>query len=132
MGGQTRTRARRCPPVVTVSLEDGGYGSIRATTAVKGADREQIELNGTEGSYTSGRFAVGDETVDPDLVEPPCGTGLEGQVRDFVGAIREDRAPIVGGPEARRAIEVVLAAYASASLDREVRVDEVRDLDEQY
>jgi len=116
--------------VVTVSLENGGYGSIRATTAVRGADREQVEINGTEGSYTSGRFAVGDETVDPDLAEPPCGTGLEGQVRDFVEAVREGRDPIVDGPEARRAVEVVLAAYASASLDREVRVDEVRDLAE--
>ncbi|WP_123539416.1 Gfo/Idh/MocA family protein [Halosimplex salinum] len=114
--------------VVTVSLEDGGYGSIRATTAVKGADREQVEINGTEGSYTSGQFAVGDETVEPDLVEPPCGTGLEGQLRDFVAAIRDGRDPVVDGHEARRAVEVVLAAYASASLDREVRVDEVRDL----
>ncbi|ESP87351.1 Gfo/Idh/MocA family protein [Candidatus Halobonum tyrrellensis] len=114
--------------VVRVGFENGGRGTITATTAVRGAERERVEVNGTEGSYSSGRFAVGDETVDPDLVDPPHGTGLEGQVREFVDAVREGRDPAVDGRDAREAVEVVLAAYASASLDREVRVDELRDL----
>ena len=42
----------------------------------------------------------------------------------------EDRAPLVDGREARDAVEVILAAYASAALGRPVRVDEVRDLPE--
>ncbi len=114
--------------VVTVQFENGAYGTIEATTGVQGSVRERVELNGTEGSYNSGTFVLGDETIEPDLVEPPCGTGLEGQIRDFVEAIREDRPPIVDGRDARAAVKVVLAAYASASLDREVRVDEVREL----
>ncbi|MCU4740856.1 Gfo/Idh/MocA family oxidoreductase [Natronoglomus mannanivorans] len=113
--------------VVTVEFENGAYGSIEATTAVQGATRERVELNGTDGSYSSGTFALDGEEVDPDLEEPPCGTGLEGQIRDFVAAVREDRPPLVDGREARDAVEVVLAAYASASLDRAVRVDEVRE-----
>ncbi|MFC4986451.1 Gfo/Idh/MocA family protein [Saliphagus infecundisoli] len=114
--------------VATVRFENGGYGTIEATTGVRGATRERVEVNGTEGSYSSGTFALGDETVEPDLDRPPCGTGLEGQIRDFVGAVREGRQPIVDAREARRAVEVVLVAYASAELGREVAVGELREL----
>jgi predicted dehydrogenase len=114
--------------VVTVEFANGGYGTVEATTAVKSASRERVELDGTRGSYSSGTFALDGEVVDPDLQSPACGTGLEGQVRDLVEAVREDRPPIVDGREARDAVEVVLACYASASLDRPVRVDEIRDV----
>ncbi|WP_226482813.1 Gfo/Idh/MocA family protein [Natrinema amylolyticum] len=126
---ETMAHEMECEDVAVVSLrfENGARGTIEATTGVRGG-RERVELNGTEGSYNSGTFVLGDEEVDPELADPPCGTGLEGQVRDFVGAVREDRDPIVTGREAREAVEVVLAAYASADLDRPVRVDEVRDL----
>jgi predicted dehydrogenase len=116
--------------VVTVEFENGGYGTIEATTGVTSANRERVELDGTDGSYRSGTFALDGDVVEPDLDEPACGTGLEGQVRDFVEAVREDRPPIVDGREARDAVEVVLACYASASLDRPVRVDDVRDVAE--
>lgn len=116
--------------VVTVEFANGGYGTIEATTAVKSASRERVELDGTRGSYSSGTFALDGEVVEPELEAPPHGTGLEGQIRDFVAAVREDRAPLVDGREARDAVEVVLACYASASLDRPVRVDEVRDVAE--
>jgi UDP-N-acetyl-2-amino-2-deoxyglucuronate dehydrogenase len=114
--------------VVTVEFANGAYGSIEATTGVQGATRERVELNGTEGSYSSGTFGLGDEEIEPDLAYPPHGTGFEGQIRDFIASIREDRPPIVDGREARNAVEVVLAAYASSSLDRPIRVDNVRDL----
>ncbi|MFP8953506.1 Gfo/Idh/MocA family protein [Natrialbaceae archaeon A-arb3/5] len=113
--------------VVSVRFENGARGTIEATTGVRGG-RERVELNGIDGSYNSGTFVLGDEAVEPDLVEPPCGTGLEGQIREFVAAVREDRDPIVTGRDARKAVETVVAAYASAELDRPVRVSEVRDL----
>ncbi|WP_121743355.1 Gfo/Idh/MocA family protein [Natronorubrum halophilum] len=113
--------------VVTVRFENGARGTIEATTGVSGG-RERVELNGTAGSYNSGTFVLEDEAVDPDLTEPPYGTGLEGQIGDFVAAIREERDPIVSGRDAREAVEVVLAAYASAVLDRPVCIDEVRDV----
>lgn len=116
--------------VATVEFENGGHGTIEATTAVQSARRERVELDGTRGSYSSGEFAVEGEVVAPDLQSPPHGTGLEGQIRDFVAAVREDRPPLVDGRDARDAVEVVLAAYASASLDRPVRIDEVRDVAE--
>ncbi|GAB3673098.1 Gfo/Idh/MocA family protein [Halopiger thermotolerans] len=118
-----------CEDLAVVSLEfaNGARGVIEATTAVRGGE-DRVELNGTEGSYNSGTFVLEDEEVEPDIVEPPTGTGLEGQVRDFLEAIREDREPLVSGRDARRAVEIVLAAYASADLGRPIDVDEVREL----
>jgi len=115
--------------VVSLAFENGAYGCIEATTSVRDG-RDRIELNGTEGSFNSGTFARGGETIEPDLDEPPCGTGFEGQLRDFFEAVREGRDPVVDGREGRKAVELVMAAYASATLDREVRIDEVRDLAE--
>lgn len=114
--------------VVNLEFENGAYGVIEATTSVKGGE-DRVELNGTEGSYNSGTFVLDGDEVEPDYEEPPI-TGSAGQVQDFVEAIREDRDPIVDGHEARKAVEVVLAAYASANLDRKVDVDEVEDLQE--
>ena len=115
--------------IVSVEFENGARGIIEATTAVRGGE-DRVELNGTDGSYNSGTFVLDGETVEPDLIEPPTGTGLEGQIRDFVRAIQNDREPIVSGRDARTAVEIVLAAYASANLDRPVRIDSVRDLQE--
>jgi predicted dehydrogenase len=114
--------------VVALEFENGGFGCIEATTSVD-SGRSGIELNGTEGSFTDGEFAIHGETVDPDLEDPPCGPGFEGQVRDFFRAIRQNRDPIVDGREGRASVEIVIAAYASASLDRPVSMDELRDLE---
>lgn len=125
----TLAHEMECEDVATVSVrfENGAQGTIVATTGVRGG-RERVELNGTAGSYNSGTFVLEDEVVEPMLEEPPCGTGLEGQIRDFIAAVREGRDPIVSGQDARKAVEVVIAAYTSATLDRPVRVDEVRDV----
>ncbi|MFB6136871.1 MAG: Gfo/Idh/MocA family protein [Halobacteriaceae archaeon] len=111
--------------VVNLELSNGGFGAIEATTAVKGGN-DRIELNGTEGSYDTGTFYEGHDEVEPDLSEPPV-RGTEGQVRDFVEAVRDDRPPVVDGAEAVDAVEVVMAAYASATLEEPVPVDDVRD-----
>lgn len=113
--------------VLTLGFENGGYGTFAATTGVRGGC-DRVAINGTEGSFESGEFFLGEESIEPDLQAPPGGTGLPGQIADFVDAIQEDRDPLVDGREARKSIEVVLAAYASARLDREVRVDEIRGL----
>jgi predicted dehydrogenase len=42
------------------------------------------------------------------------------QMEDFVAAVRTGRAPAVPGTEARRAVEIVLAVYASARSGRPV------------
>ena len=44
-------------------------------------------------------------------------------LEEFVAAIREDRPPAVSGQDGYRALEVALAAYASATSGQPVRLD---------
>ena len=48
-------------------------------------------------------------------------------IQDFVNAIRQGREPTVTGREARRAVDLVLAAYASAERGEPVRPSDIRD-----
>jgi len=127
----TLTHEMECEDTAVVALEfeNGGFGCIEATTSVD-SGRSGIELNGTEGSFTDGEFVLEGDPVEPDLQEPPHGTGFEGQARDFFAAVREGRDPIVDGREGRKSVELVMAAYASAALDRPVGTDEIRDLED--
>ncbi|MGD8398699.1 MAG: gfo/Idh/MocA family oxidoreductase, partial [Anaerolineae bacterium] len=43
--------------------------------------------------------------------------------RDFLGAIRDDRPPLVDGAEGRRSLAAVLAIYDAAGLPRVVEGD---------
>jgi len=114
--------------VVSVAFADGALGSIEATTATRGG-RSAVEINGTEGSITLRgdsieRFETADGERDPDTASYEWGDAHRIVVDDFVGAIREGRDPMVTGREARRAADIVLAAYESADRGgREVAVD---------
>lgn len=112
--------------VATVALrfENGAYGSIEATTSVSGG-QDHLELNGTHGSYNTGEFDIREDKVEFESEDREWGVGHSRIVQDFVDAIREEREPLVPAREARKAVEVILAAYASANLEREVRLDEL-------
>ena len=124
-----------------VRFESGALGTIEGTTAVKGG-KTTTELNGTEGSITldgSGisHFAVGTgeesrwhaetEQVEVDLSEQEWGTHHQLALEDFVEAILDGREPAVSGHEARHAVDVILAAYASNVRGETVAVADVRD-----
>ena len=124
-----------------VRFKSGALGTIEGTTAVKGG-KTTTELNGTEGSITidgSGisHFAVGTgeesrwhaetEQIEVDLDEQEWGTHHQLVIEDFVGAILDDREPSVPGHEARHAVDVILAAYASNVRGETVAVADVRD-----
>lgn len=51
--------------------------------------------------------------VAPDTAVPVVDMGHRPVIADFVGAILEDREPKVGGPEARRAVELITGIYES-------------------
>ena len=50
-------------------------------------------------------------------------------IDDMVRAVREDRAPYITGESARRAVDLILAIYASSRTGVDVAVADVRDLD---
>ena len=53
------------------------------------------------------------KTVAAGTAVPSLDMGHGPVIADFVEAIRTDREPFVNGPEARRAVELITAIYAS-------------------
>jgi predicted dehydrogenase len=103
----------------------------------------EILLAGTKGSVRLVAGHVTEWQLDPELphdadlraaLAPPHEGGKGGasdpkaigmvghqrQLEDFARAVASGRAPIVDGVEARKAVEIVLAIYASASEHRSV------------
>ena len=138
----TLARDLDCEDTATVALEfeNGALGSIEVTTAVVGG-RDGLEVNGTEGSLsitdrqitdfevsTGEGSHYGAETTEPSVEDlpHPAGGGHEGVIQDFVDALREGRDPEVPAREARKAVDVILAAYQSAETGAVVDVAEMR------
>jgi len=118
--------------VLSVRFENGALGAIEATTATRGG-QSGIELNGTEGSLSLEgssvtHFDTADGEREVETAEFAWGDAHCVAVQEFVDALREDRAPPVPASEARRAVDVVLAAYASAERGgEEVPIEAVRE-----
>lgn len=137
-----RDLADGCETTAALSLRfaNEALGTVSATTATKGGD-DRIEINGTDGSITLAggeitafEVGTGEETnygaetapVDVDVASLAWGEGHAQAVEDFVEALREGRDPAVTGREARRAVDVILAAKAAAIRDGTVAVADVR------
>jgi predicted dehydrogenase len=126
--------------VASLRFVDGALGTLHATTASWPGAPARVELYGEKGSVVleDGRIAMwrvagGDPAEERALLEldagggsgsaDPMAIGIERhrlQMEDFVAAVRTGRAPAVPGAEARRAVEIVLAVYASARSGRPV------------
>jgi predicted dehydrogenase len=136
-------RALECEDTAALAIrfESGMLGTIEGTTAVKGG-RTATEVNGTEGSLTVdgdglSRFEVGTgeespyhaetETQNVETDGAEWGDNPEAMMRDFVDAAREICELAVTRREARRAVDLVLAAYAAAERGEPVRPEDVRD-----
>lgn len=119
--------------VMTVEFESGAYGTIEASTLTYPQQPVVLELNGQEGSL---------ELTDDELTSFETTDGVvefehDGHdewweahgkiVQDFVDAIREDREPMVPGRDARKAVDVILAAYESSERGEPVDPAEIRE-----
>jgi predicted dehydrogenase len=127
----------------TLRFPNGACGVIEAATSCFPGDDLRIEIRGSRGSatlvqdrITRWEFAeeqpedgeirentlsghIGGGTADPKAISTE---GHRRLVEDLVGAIREKRAPMIPGIEARRAVSLVLACYESARTGQVVRV----------
>jgi UDP-N-acetyl-2-amino-2-deoxyglucuronate dehydrogenase len=120
---------------------DGALGTIEASTAIWPGWSRRVEICGELGSAALddddiARWDFRDPQPQDDAIRAtresgamgsgasaPMAIGFEGHLRqfeDFVAAIRDDRAPIIDGHEARKAVALVRAIYESA--DRGVAV----------
>lgn len=106
--------------VIALEFENGAFGSIEATTAVQGG-QSRLEVNGTEGSFNTDSFATPDDapeiTYEPNNAE--WGEAHATVVQDFVDALRRGRDPMVPAHEARKPVDIILAAYESVDRDGE-------------
>ena len=130
--------------VASLRFRHGGFGVIEAaTSAWPGADL-RIEINGERGAaalvndrlvrWEFAESQPGDAAVlapndGPEIKSGASSAGAmsgEGHrllVADLVAALREGRAPMIPGAEARDAVALVLAIYESARTGRPVRIE---------
>jgi UDP-N-acetyl-2-amino-2-deoxyglucuronate dehydrogenase len=116
--------------VATLEFRSGALATLEATTAAWPGYPRQVELTGTEGTVTiqqdrvaaadlrtPGLELVGQESSANPASHSPTVSDVRGHraaLEDFVGAIREKRAPRCDGREGRRSLVVVDALYRSA------------------
>ncbi len=126
-----------------LKFANGAHGIIQGTTCTYRGLPARLEIHGTKGNA----YTVGDETmqlwqvegdedeVDADLQGHVGGasdpkSGMMGyavaahveQIGDLLASIEEGREPRLNGPEARRAVEVILAIYESSETGNVVRL----------
>ena len=114
---------------------NGALGVIQGTTSAHKDWPIRIEVKGTEGSATlegsrlttwqPGRveeaLAPRDlETLPESQADEPLGAAHRRQFKEIFAALREGREPPIPGEEARKAIEIVLGVYRSATSGRRV------------
>ena len=120
----------------TMRFADGAQATVTATTTAAPGFPHRVELYGTGGgiqlegeriSHWSlaapdqaavpppelGASANAGAGADPRNIAP---TGHIALVKDFIQALREDRLPLVDGPEGQRSLAAVLAIYQAAGL----------------
>ena len=122
--------------VVTVRFENGALGTLTMTTLAYDGFPERVDVSGTKGCamlvgdhlahfktqepYEDGEAALeatsgpaGNTASDPAAIG---GDGHLGNVRDFVLAVREGRAPLVSAQSARHAVKLLNMIYEKAKV----------------
>lgn len=122
--------------VAALRFANGAVATVAATTTATPGFPHRIEVYGTRGgiqlegeSITRWEPTPVDDTSSPaplDKEAVAAGAGgdpqdlpIEGHVaifRDFIGALREGRSPLVDGEGGRRSLDAVLKIYRAAGL----------------
>jgi UDP-N-acetyl-2-amino-2-deoxyglucuronate dehydrogenase len=120
----------------TLRFANGALATITATTTAAPGFPHRIEIYGTNGCIqvegeSVGRWTLADPAratveapeanvaTDAGAGGDPRGISPTGHIaifRDFIHALRENRAPQVDGVEGRRSLATVLAIYQAAGL----------------
>jgi UDP-N-acetyl-2-amino-2-deoxyglucuronate dehydrogenase len=131
--------------VAVVRFANGACGVIAATTGAYPGVTTRIEIFGDGGSAIIENDQLAylhlrrDDAVEagayggvPRQVAVPAAGGTAAdpasvvttshalQISDMIEAIRRDRPPLLGGEEARHAVDVILGVYEAAETGREV------------
>jgi predicted dehydrogenase len=122
--------------VAALRFRNGAFGVIEGSTSVYPGFLKRIEISGTKGSvileeetlkawdFVEGlpededirkKFGAGAETGGG--AADPAAISFEGhrrQFEEFISALEQGRSPLVDGREAKKAVEIIQAIYASA------------------
>ncbi|MFS0611999.1 Gfo/Idh/MocA family protein [Lederbergia ruris] len=123
--------------VVAVKYKNGSFGVIQGTTSVYPGQETRFEVHGEKGSiiFTDSGFKQWDFMDNNESMpqvsnteggsNDPKAISSQGHyiyVDDMIQAVNENRAPLVPGEEARKAVDLILAIYESARTGKEVQV----------
>jgi predicted dehydrogenase len=128
--------------VACLRFANGALGVIQATTSVYPGLPKTIAIHGDHGTVEIEQDDILRWELSPPIEEDeqvrqrfaqksgasggssnPAAISHEGharQLRDFVDAIQQQRAPLVDGAEGRKAVEVILAIYRAAATGQTV------------
>ena len=114
---------------VTASFPGGLTGFLRYSGWTPHDSRRDVRITGTCGRmqyevFGSDVTVQNEEGVSAYPVEPEI-RGMKRMVRDFIGAVREGREPIMNGQEALNDLSVVLASYQSVRTGAPVNVADI-------
>jgi predicted dehydrogenase len=130
--------------VATLRFANGALGVLEATTAAYPGYLKRIEIHGSEGSavleeedlkaWDFAKPHKEDRAILDQMrqrkstgggASDPAAIGHHGhamQFRDFVDAVRKNRAPAIDGHEGRRSVEIILGVYKAAETGKTVKL----------
>ncbi len=130
--------------VAALRFRNGAFGVIEGSTSVYPGFLKRIEISGTTGSvvleeetlksWEFAESAPGDEEIRKKYgggaetgggAADPAAISFQGhrrQFEEFISALDEGRPPLVDGAEAKKAVEIIQAIYASAKKGKPVQL----------
>jgi UDP-N-acetyl-2-amino-2-deoxyglucuronate dehydrogenase len=122
-----------------VKFESGAMGVIESTSSIRPALKSRLEIHGENGTIVANaqydQILLWDvRGVPPEKVESNISLGdiddpwaypqvrHRIQLQDMVDAIREGRAPVLTGEDARVSLAINMAIYESSATGKEVMV----------
>lgn len=119
-----------------LQFENGALGTIEGSTSIYPGYPQRLEIYGEHGSI----ILEGGQIIaynlksgnSPELTNPPTDSSgatdpnaightlHKAQIKDFIEAIQEDRAPIIDGKAGRKSLELILKLYESSKTGTEL------------
>ena len=122
---------------LVVEFKNGAIGVIQGTTCVEPGYPRVIEITGTKGTIVLRETDIIRWDVDGKELDLRDGSKTQAgfrdpgaialnthkpQIEDMIKAIEEDRAPMVDEKEGRKPVDIILAAYESSKLRKQIEI----------
>ena len=129
--------------VASLKFQNGALGVIEATTSVSPGFKRRLEISGEKGTIILDGDEIGVWSIEGETQPEAAGMGhsTDGSkdpaaisdrghrlhIEDMVRAVNSGSEPMIGGKEARKALEICEAAYLAARENRVVNMSELEE-----